>query len=736
MKKIILSIKGMSCSACSSSLEKYLNKQKGILDATVNLVLAQASISYDESLTIEDLNRFVKEAGFESLGEFDFKKEINKKSRDKKFLIIYGILALLTLYIAMSHMLKLPSIPYLDLMKYPFNYSLSLLILALLFIIYGLDIFKSGIKNIIHRSYNMDTLVSLGVTASFLYSLYSFYMIINGHVEHVHNLYFESCAIIIFFIKLGRYIDYQSKEKTKEALKELVQITPSMALLKTKDGEKEVTIDEVTKGDILICKPGMKVAVDGTITKGETHLDESFITGESIPNKKQVEDKVVAGSINIDGYIEYQAERIGRDSTISEIVRLVVEASNTKSHIQKVADKASSIFVPAILIIAFLTLIGYLILHHPFNEALISCVTVLVVACPCALGLATPLAIVVSEGVCAKNGLLIKSSEVLEQAHKVDTIVFDKTGTLTYGNLKISSINNYSNYQDRELLSIVYSIEAKVTHPISLAFTSYAKENNLTLQEITKLKNIEGIGVSAKVNNKDIYLGNNKLFTKLKIKNDYVKEEEQLASTGSSIVYVIEDKKVIGLIGVNDILRDDAKYTVTKLKKMGKEVIMLTGDNEITAQKIAEELNIDNVIANVLPQEKTKVIKQLKRNDKKVIMVGDGINDAPSLATADIGISVNSGTDIAADSADIILINDKLENIPTYMLISQKTLRIIKENLFWAFFYNACMIPLAIGLFKGFGFSMNPMFASFAMTFSSLTVVFNSLRLKRWKDSK
>ncbi len=736
MKKIILSIKGMSCSACSASLEKYLNKQEGILDATVNLVLAQASISYDESLTIDDLNRFVKEAGFESLGEFDFKKETNKHSRDKVFLIIYGIIAIFTLYVSMSSMLKLPSLPYLDMMKYPFNYGLTLLILAIVFIIYGLDIFKSGIKNIIHKSYNMDTLVSLGVTASFLYSLYSFYMVINGHHEYAHNLYFESCAIIIFFIKLGRFIDYHSKEKTKEALKELVQITPSMALLKTKDGEKEVTIDEVKKDDILICKPGMKVAVDGEITKGETHTDESFITGESIPTKKQTSDKVVAGSLNIDGYIEYKAVKIGRDSTISEIVRLVVEASNTKSHIQKVADKASSVFVPTIIIIAVLTFIGYLLLGHPFNEALISFVTVLVVACPCALGLATPLAIVVSEGVCAKNGLLVKSSEVLEQAHKIDTIVFDKTGTLTYGNLKISAINNYSDYQDRELLSLVYSIEDKVTHPISLAFTSYAKENKLTLQEVTKFKNIEGIGVSAKVNNKDIYLGNNKLFPKLKIKNDYEKEEEQLANTGSSIIYVIEDKKVIGLIGVNDILRDDAKYTITKLKKMGKEVIMLTGDNEITAQKIAKELNIDNVIANVLPQEKTKVIKQLMRNDKKVMMVGDGINDAPSLATADIGVSVNSGTDIAADSADIILINDNLEKIPALLSISQKTLRNIKQNLFWAFFYNICMIPIAIGLFKGFGISMNPMFAGLAMTFSSLTVVFNSLRLKRWKDSK
>lgn len=734
MKKVILSIKGMSCSACSSGLEKYLNKQEGVKEASVNLVLAQANITYDETLTLKDLNRFVKEAGFESLGIYDPKKEENKDSRNLIFLIIFGILTIITMYISMSHMLHLPSIPFLDINKKPINYGTSLLILSLLFIIYGIDIFKSGLKNLFHKSPNMDTLVSLGVTASFLYSLYNFIMLINGHHNFIHNLYFESCVTIIFFIKLGRFIDSHSKEKTKEALKELVQITPNSALIKTKDGEKEVTIDEVHKGDILICKPGMKVAVDGIITEGESHFDEAFITGESIPNKKTIKDKVVAGSINLDGYIEYKAERIGANSTISEIVHLVVEATNTKTDVQKIADKVSLIFVPSIIIIAILTFIGYLLLHHTFNEALISFVTVLVVACPCALGLATPLAIVVSIGLCAKNGILIKTSSILEQAHAVNTIVFDKTGTLTYGNLRISHINNYSNYQDRELMSIISSLEEKVTHPISIAFTTYAKENNITIHDISSFKNIPGIGISAKLNDKKIYIGNNKLFSKLKIKNTHEQDEEKLTKEGSSIVYVIEDKKVIGLIGVNDIIRDNAKYTITKLKKLGKEVIMLTGDNETTAHIIAEFLGIENVIANVLPQEKTKIIKQLIRNDKKVMMVGDGINDAPSLATANIGVSINSGTDIAADSSDIILMNDNLEKIPTLLSISQKTLRNIKQNLFWAFFYNILMIPLAIGLFKPFNLSMNPMFASLAMTISSLTVVFNSLRLKTWKD--
>ena len=732
MKKVILSIKGMSCSACSSSLEKYLNKQKGIIDATVNLVLAQASITYEDNLDIKDLNRFVASAGFESLGVYNPQKDKVDTSQDLIKIILFALLLIILLYISMSHMLHLPALPLLDIHTQPINYGFTLLILTIPFLIYGFDFFKNGIKNLYHRSPNMDTLVSLGVTASFLYSLYNLIMLLNGHDDLVMHLYFESCATIIFFLKLGRYIDRHSKEKTKEALKELVQITPSKALLKSSEGAKEVTIDEVKKGDILICKPGMKVAVDGTITDGQAHFDEAFITGEALPTKKKIKDKVVAGSMNLDGYIEYKAEKIGKDSTISEIVHLVIEATNTKSSVQKLADKVSLVFVPSIIIIAILTLIGYLILGHSFNEALTSFVTVLVVACPCALGLATPLAIVVSVGLCAKNGILVKTSDILQQAHKVDTIVFDKTGTLTYGNLKISTIYNYSDYQDRELMSIIASLEAKVNHPIALAFTNYAKENNITINEVSSFKNLPGLGLTGKLNDKEIFIGNNKLFSQLKIKNLHSEDELNLTKTGNSIVYCFVDNKVIGLIGVNDIIRENAKYTITKLKKLNKEIIMLTGDNENTANIIAEDLGIKKVIANVLPAEKVKIIKQLLRNEKKVMMVGDGINDAPSLATADIGVSVNSGTDIAADSSDVILMNDNLEKIPDLLSISQKTLHIIKQNLFWAFFYNILMIPLAIGLFKPLHLSMNPMFASLAMTISSLTVVFNSLRLKKW----
>ncbi len=728
MKKVVLKIGGMSCSACSNGLEKYLNKQEGIINANVNLVLNQAFIEYEDYLEIENLEKFVSEAGFESLGIYDEKKE-EKKDNSKIYLILFGILALIILYISMAHMIKLPNIPHLDMNDYPINYSICLFILVIPFLIYGYDIFKSGIKNIVHKTPNMDTLVLVGVASSFLYSLFSMIMVLLGNKMYVESLYFESSAIIIYFIKLGRFIDSKSKEKTKESLKELVQITPESAVLK--DGEKEVTIDEVKKGDILICKPGMKIAVDGVITKGYAHLDEAFITGEAIPVKKNINDKVIAGSINYDGYIEYKALKIGKDSTISEIVRLVVEAVNTKSPIQRLADKVSSYFVPTIILIALFTFIGYLILGFNLNEAILSFATVLVVACPCALGLATPLAIVVSIGACAKKGILVKTSETLENAHKIDTIVFDKTGTLTYGNLKISKIFNYSSYKDNKIVELVASIESNSTHPIASSFISYAKENKIKIREVKDFDNISGIGLKGVIDKKEIYVGNNKLFAKLKVKNEHIDDEKYLTNLGNSVVYVIENKEVIALIGVKDIVRTSSKRTVEKLNNLGKEIIMLTGDNEITASLVAEQVGIKNVISNVLPKEKTNFIKKLIKEGKNVMMVGDGINDAPSLASSNIGVSFNSATDIATSSSDIILINDDLENIITLLSISKKTLRNIKQNLFWAFFYNICMIPIAIGVLKPFGISMNPMFAGFAMTISSLTVVFNSLRLKK-----
>lgn len=437
--------------------------------------------------------------------------------------------------------------------------------------------------------------------------------------------------------------------------------------------------------------------------------------------------------MNYDGYIEYKAERIGKESTISEIVKLVVEASNTKAPIAKVADKVSGYFVPVVILIAIITFVIYLLMGQGFNIALSTFVTILVVACPCSLGLATPLAIVVSEGLCASNGILVKKSEILENAQKVDTIVFDKTGTLTYGKLKIVEVLNYSNIEDKKLLQIVGSIESKSTHPIGKAFTDYLEENKIDLLQVKDFENIAGLGIIGSVGNEKIILGNSKILEKYNIENKYLKDEKELAKKENSLVYVVKENEILALIGVNDIVRENAKDIINILNKNKIETIMLTGDNKATAEKIAENLGITRVIANVLPSEKTETIKQLKQENRYVMMCGDGINDSPALATSDIGVSVNSGTDIAMDSSDVILTRNDLLSIMNLIQISKKTIRNIKQNLFWAFFYNILMIPIAIGVLKPIGISINPMIASIAMVFSSITVIFNALRLRRVK---
>ncbi len=727
MKKVILKIDGMTCSACSSGLEKYLNKQSGI-KANVNLVLSQALIEYEDNISIQDINKYIKDAGFESLGVYN-PNEKRQKNRKISF-SLFSILAFIILYISMAPMLGFPSIPFLNINKFPERYAVTLLLLTLPFFFFGKDIFISGARNLIHKTPNMDTLVSIGVIASFLYSLFGTIMIFYHHTHYVHHLYFESAAIVIYFIKLGRFIDKKSKEKTGSAIKELVQITPTKALLKIGDDEKEVSIDEVKVNDILIAKPGMKIAVDGIIISGITHVEEAFITGESTPVKKQENDKVVAGSINLDGYILYKALKIGKQSTISEIVKLVVEATNTKAPIAHLADKVSLYFVPSIVAISLLTFFLSLLLKLSFSDSLTSFVNVLVVACPCALGLATPLAMVISVGMCAKQGILIKQSKTLEQAHKINTIVFDKTGTLTYGNMRIEKILLFDKYSETEVLKYAASLENHSSHPISKAFIEEAKFKKISLQNVTNFKSLPGIGLSGIINGKNIFVGNYKLFSNLNIKNIYEKEEKEFRSTGSSIVYVVINQSIVALIGINDIVRKSSKNTISKLKQLGKEVIMLTGDNHDTANKIGNKIGIQNIIANVMPAEKVSTIKKLMKSGKKVMMIGDGINDAPSLASADIGVSVSNGTDIAANSSDVILMNDNLEKIISLLIISNKTIKIIKQNLFWAFFYNVCMIPIAAGVLVPFGIHMNPMIAGFAMMISSFTVILNSLRLK------
>ena len=731
MKKVLLKIDGMTCSACSTGLEKYLNKQDGIKQATVNLIMNNANIEYDDrKLNLEQVEKFVEKAGFLSLGIDNFEKEEKKKTNEKYKLLAITVISILVLYISMSHMVGLPVIPFLNMMIYPVNYAISLFILTTIVLILGKDILRNGYKNLIHKTPNMDTLVMIGVLASYIYSIYGTIQILKGHAMHVEELYYESSAVVIFFIEIGRYIENKNKDKTKEALQQLMTITPNNAVI-LKDGKEiTVTLDEIQKGDIVICKPGEKIAVDGEVVEGTTHINESFITGESVPVKREKGSKVIAGSINYEGTIKYKAEKIGKESTVSEIVRLVTQATSTKAPIAKIADTISGYFVPVVLIIAFLAFCIWMLISKNFATAINIFVSILVVACPCSLGLATPLAIVIASGNASKKGILVKTSETLENAHKVKTICFDKTGTLTKGELSIYKLYNYSNIDEKEILKIVASIENKSEHPIARAIVKKAQDEKIKLEEIKEFKAIPGFGVEAIIESGEKYLiGNKKLMFENNIKIENEKDEQELVSDGNSILFVSLNNKIVALIGVKDILKENVKGVIKKLKQRKINLVMLTGDNEKTAEIIAKEIGIEKVISNVTPKEKAEQIKKLKE-DGIVMMCGDGINDSVSLVTADIGVSVSSGTDIAMDSSQVVLMSDNLEKIDDLIDISKKTIRNIKQNLFWAFFYNICMIPIACGVLIPFGISMNPMIAAFAMTVSSLTVVLNALRLR------
>ena len=732
MKKVLLKIDGMTCSACSSGLEKYLNKQDGIKQATVNLIMNNANIEYDDKkLTLEQVEKFIEKAGFASLGIDTFEKESKKKGTEKYKLIAITIISLVILYISMAHMVGLPAIPFLNMMHHPVNYAIALLVLTVIVIILGKDILKSGYKNLIHKTPNMDTLVMIGVLSSFIYSIYGTIQILKGNTQYVENLYYESAAIVIFFIEIGRYIENKNKDKTKEALKQLMTITPNNATI-LKDGQEvKVTLDEIKKGDIVICKPGEKIAVDGEVVQGTTHINESFITGESVPVKREVGSKVIAGSINYEGTIQYRAEKIGKESTVSEIVKLVAQATSIKAPIAKIADKISGYFVPTVLVIAIIIFGIWLIISKDFSVAINIFVSILVVACPCSLGLATPLAIVIASGNASRKGILVKSSETLENAHKVKTICFDKTGTLTKGTLTVSRMYNYSNKDEKELLKDIASLENKSEHPIARAIVNKAQEDNIRLIDVKDFKAIPGFGIEGKTADEKHYLiGNKKLMLENNVELTNSEDEQKLISDGNSILFVSLNKKLVALLGVSDVIKENVPQVITELKSKNIDVVMLTGDNEKTANVIANQIGITNVVANVTPKEKAETINKLKEKGL-VMMCGDGINDSVSLVTANIGVSVSSGTDIARDSAQVVIINDNLERINDLLDISSKTVRNIKQNLFWAFFYNVCMIPIAAGILQPLGITLNPMIAAFSMTISSLTVVLNALRLRR-----
>ena len=725
MKKITLSVDGMTCSACSVGLEKYLNKQDGIKATSVNLVLGTATIIYDETkVNLDDLNKFVSKAGFKSLGEFKGLEEINKKKKIKVNLIIFTILILIFVYLSMGQMLNLPVPNALNKEENPTNYVITIFTLSTLFLIYGFDIIKSGYKNAIHLTLNMDTLITLGVFSSFLYSLYNMILILNGNYDKVHDLYFESSAMVIYFIKLGRYLEGLSQNKTKEAIKKLVTVTPDKAYLKENNKIKEITLDEIQKGDILVCHPGEKIAADGTIVSGEAHLDESFITGESAPLKKSLNDKVITGSINYDGYIEYKAEKFGKNSAISEIVKLVTEASSDKSKIETLADKISSYFVIIIFILAIITFLLHYIIGNTLGESLNYFITVLVVACPCSLGLATPVAIIIAEGLCASHGLVIKKSSVFETANKIKAIIFDKTGTLTYGKPRISEIINYTDKPDDEILKLVSSAEIKSSHPLSTAFKNYIENHNLKPYDSSDFKNTPGKGIEATVNGQKLIVGNSNFLKENKIKIPKNKNN-------NTLIYVSINGKLSALISISDVIRKEAQEVIKKLNNQGIQTIMLTGDNNAVAKQIASSVNIKEYYASKTPKEKAQIIQKLKEKYDYIMMCGDGINDSIALTKADIGLSLKGASDIAINCADVILIKDDLMGILNLLKVSKKTFRKIKQNLFWSFFYNSLMIPIAMGLVKELNIS--PVIASIAMMFSSIFVVLNSLSLNKIK---
>lgn len=733
MKKVLIKIEGMTCAGCSSGLEKYLNKQHGIIKAEVNLVMSNASVEYDEKiLDLSKINEYVKEAGFKSLGIDKFELEKKDLKTEKLSLWITIFLGLSVMYISMANMLKLPEILYFSKIQSPKMYALILFIFTTIILVLSLKTIINGIKKLIHKIPNMDTLISIGVITAYLYSIYSSLQVAFIDTIYVDKIYFESAVMVLVFTKIGRYIEVKNRIKTKEAITKLMTITPSKAVVLVDSEERKVSIDLIKKGDIVICRPGERIAVDGVITHGTSHIDESFLTGESVPKDKKVGDRVIAGSINIDGYIEYRAEKIGKDSTISEIVKMVTQAVNTKPEISKLADKISYYFVPSIILIAIISFITWLILGNGLAFALNIFVSVLVVACPCALGLATPIAIVVGVSSGARKGLLIKNSKVLEATNKIDTVVFDKTGTLTEGKLSIANINKYGNLSENGILELVGSIEKKSEHPIAKAIVDRCEKLSIKLGNVREFEILPGLGIVARYRSQNILVGNKELMLN---NNISINEEEinRLYESGNIVVHLSIDSEHVASIELKDRIKNCSKDCIDKLKEKNIEVIMLTGDNKKTASIIAEELAIDNVIAEVLPKDKANTIKQLKDSGKKVMMVGDGINDAPSLVTADIGVSIEGASDIAIDSSDVVIVDSNLSKINLLLTLSKKTIRIIKQNLFWAFIYNTVMIPVACGIFSKFNILINPMYSALAMTTSSIIVVLNSLRLKRIK---
>lgn len=746
-------VTGMTCSACSSKVEREVSKVEGVNKVTVNLLTNSMQVDFDENITDNSkIIQTVIKAGYDASvvgtkGENSTAPVEERKIADnsaelaafKKRITVSFAFLIPLMYVSMGSMFGAPLPFFLTGVENGIAFAFTQLLLCLPVLMVNHKYFSKGFSALWHRSPNMDSLIAVGSSAGLIYGIFAIYRMSYalglGDLATVHkyhmNLYFESSAMILALINLGKYMETKSKGKTSEALNKLISLAPKTAFVERNGDVVEIPASQVATGDVLVVKPGSSIPADGYVIEGETHIDEAAITGESIPVFKEKGSSVIAATINKEGFIKVKASKVGNDTTFSQIIALVENASSTKAPIAKLADKIAGVFVPVVMVIALITAIVWLGLGESFEFALNNAISVLVISCPCALGLATPVAIMVGTGKGAENGILIKSGEALEVAHKVQTVVLDKTGTITEGKPKVTDIHPVGTDKDR-LLQIAASIETKSEHPLAVAICEYAAENNIRTEETTSFEAVSGKGVSAKIG-EDYYLaGNARLMVESGVDISSVQSvADSMAGDGKTPLFFARESAVIGVIAVADTLKTGSRQAISDMADMGLNVIMLTGDNEKTANGIGKELKVSKIIAEVLPQDKEKVVSDLQKDGNVVAMVGDGINDAPALVRSDVGIAIGNGTDVAIESADIILMKNDLSSVVTAIRLSKAVIKNIKQNLFWAFFYNCLGIPLAAGVFfRTFGWQLNPMFGAAAMSCSSLFVVLNALRLK------
>ena len=733
-------VTGMSCASCANAVEKALNKNNDI-NASVNFATEKLNIEYDEKkYNFDKIRKIVESAGYGLAEDMTEDKKVElyqeKITSLKNRLILAVIFVVPLLYISMGHMLGAVLPEFLNPKVNPLNFALAQFVLTLPIIYAGRDFFSHGFKNLVRKSPTMDSLIAIGSTAAVLYGIYATFGIVIVDPEAHMDLYYESAGAIITLILFGKLLEAKTKGQTSSAIKKLIRLQPKKAKIIENGAEKEVLIENLKVGDIVIVKPGEKIAVDGRIVEGATSVDESMLTGESLPVSKKVGDKVVGGSINKNGSIRFEATEIGKNTVLSQIIKLVEEAQGSKAPISRMADIVSAYFVPIVIGIAIITGIAWFLSGSGLVTALSFFIAVLVIACPCALGLATPTSIMVGTGKGAENGILIKSGEALETAYKIKTVVFDKTGTITKGKPILTNLIAYGKYNENELLKIAASVENDSEHPLAEAIVNKAKEKNIEIKPYEKFRAMPGYGIRAIFEGKEVQIGNRKLMENRKINVEISqKDYDILLNEGKTSMYISIDNELAGLVAVADVIKETSKEAIEKLKKMGIKTIMLTGDNEKTAKFIAKQVGIDDVISEVLPYQKSQKVKELQEKDEFVAMVGDGINDSPALAQANVGIAIGNGTDVAIESADIVLIRNDLRDVAGAIALSKATITNIKENLFWAFFYNVLGIPFAAGIFYAFfnGPKLDPMIAAFAMSFSSVSVLGNALRLKFFK---